>query len=236
MTVFRELQSAIVKGVYPVGSQLPSEATLVDRFKVSRQTVRQALRNLRESGLVRSHQGLGTIVEGPGVSKGYVHQINTIGDLFPADVETKYMLPDRKMIPIPSWTTGFPEEVANQTWLHVRATRKRPHETVPFNEMDAFVSAPYAGVGRVIEAHTGSIYGLIEAIYGEVIGEVEQTICTFTCDSEFGRGIGMEEDEIGIEVRRIYRITSNDDIALLSVNRYPATEFIFSMKLRRLNN
>jgi DNA-binding GntR family transcriptional regulator len=65
MQVVRALKDEIVSGIYPVGSQLPTEEELCDRFSVSRYTVREALRRLREDSLVSSRQGAGTTVVPP---------------------------------------------------------------------------------------------------------------------------------------------------------------------------
>lgn len=52
----------VMSGRYPRGSMLPSEHDLMARFSVSRVTVRQALDELRASGLVEGRQGKGTFV------------------------------------------------------------------------------------------------------------------------------------------------------------------------------
>jgi len=43
LQVARTLKEEIVGGVYPVGSQLPTEDDLCERFSISRYTVREAL-------------------------------------------------------------------------------------------------------------------------------------------------------------------------------------------------
>ena len=45
--------------MYPVGSQLPTEHELCERFAVSRYTIREALRRLREDNLVASRPAHG---------------------------------------------------------------------------------------------------------------------------------------------------------------------------------
>src|ERR1700761_3688480 len=65
------LKEEIVSGVYPVGSRLPSEEELCERFSVSRYTVREALRRLRGGHLVTSRQGAGTVVVPPRPSDSY---------------------------------------------------------------------------------------------------------------------------------------------------------------------
>jgi GntR family phosphonate transport system transcriptional regulator len=57
------LEAGIVDGTWPAGQRLPTEAELALRFAVNRHTVRQALRELAERGLVRAQQGSGTWVE-----------------------------------------------------------------------------------------------------------------------------------------------------------------------------
>ena len=46
------------------GERLPTEAELTRRYRMSRQTVRHALRLLAEEGLVQSRQGSGTYATG----------------------------------------------------------------------------------------------------------------------------------------------------------------------------
>src|SRR5438046_6766642 len=75
------LKDEIVRGVYPVGSQLPTEEELCERFSVSRYTVREALRRLREDRLVSSRQGAGTTVVPPRPLDSYVHEVMSINDL-----------------------------------------------------------------------------------------------------------------------------------------------------------
>jgi GntR family transcriptional regulator len=57
-----DLRRAIVDGEFPVGTKLPNEEQLCERFSVSRVTVREAVRGLIEDGFVVRRQGSGTYV------------------------------------------------------------------------------------------------------------------------------------------------------------------------------
>lgn len=59
------LSSEIEQGKYPPGNRLPPEAGLSRRFAVNRHTVRRALKALQEAGLIRTEQGLGSVVQQP---------------------------------------------------------------------------------------------------------------------------------------------------------------------------
>ncbi|TBW37590.1 phosphonate metabolism transcriptional regulator PhnF [Siculibacillus lacustris] len=59
------LETGIADGEWRAGGRLPTEAEMALRFGVNRHTVRQAIKDLVERGLVRSVQGSGTFVEAP---------------------------------------------------------------------------------------------------------------------------------------------------------------------------
>ena len=63
------LRTAIAAGTYQPGSQLPTEAELVEMLGVSRTVVREALRALEEGGLVARRQGVGTFVREQAILK-----------------------------------------------------------------------------------------------------------------------------------------------------------------------
>jgi GntR family phosphonate transport system transcriptional regulator len=64
--IWQEIREAlgndIAKGRYPPAGKLPSEADLAARFGVNRHTVRRALADLREAGLVHARRGAGVFV------------------------------------------------------------------------------------------------------------------------------------------------------------------------------
>src|SRR5690554_946885 len=79
--VARALIQDIRSGKYPVGAQLPSEPELTVAFGVSRQTIRAALRNLRDLGLVQGEQGVGSFVLSNQPSTRYGYSFDSVDDL-----------------------------------------------------------------------------------------------------------------------------------------------------------
>lgn len=59
------LRAYILDGTYAPHSKLPSENELIKQYKLSRITVRQALRDLQKEGLIFSIQGKGSFVTKP---------------------------------------------------------------------------------------------------------------------------------------------------------------------------
>jgi GntR family transcriptional regulator len=56
------LRALIVSRQLPVGTMLPSEPELTSRYKTSRDTVRKAMRLLRDHGLAETRRGIGHFV------------------------------------------------------------------------------------------------------------------------------------------------------------------------------
>ena len=61
-SIASEITDEIARGHYGPGDRLPTEAELAQRFSVNRHTVRRALADMAEAGLVRSRQGAGVFV------------------------------------------------------------------------------------------------------------------------------------------------------------------------------
>src|SRR5580658_8651832 len=60
--IVQQVEDSILKGQLKPGDQLPAERDLAQRFGVSRTAVREAVKTLREKGLVEPCSGRGTFV------------------------------------------------------------------------------------------------------------------------------------------------------------------------------
>jgi GntR family transcriptional regulator len=72
--LYHQLKTALLRdieaGRWRAGERIPTEDALIARFKVSKITVRQALRDLAQLGYIRREQGRGTFVQGPPLEEG----------------------------------------------------------------------------------------------------------------------------------------------------------------------
>ncbi len=65
LQVAEDLRDQINRGELPAGEPLPSETVLSETYKLSRTSVRNAIKQLKDWGLVRAEQGRGTYVRAP---------------------------------------------------------------------------------------------------------------------------------------------------------------------------
>ncbi len=76
--VAEDLRSRLAAGDLPSGSRLPTETELSAEFRVSRPTVRAALRELETLGLVRTQHGVGTFVTEPPAIRAGLERMDSI--------------------------------------------------------------------------------------------------------------------------------------------------------------
>jgi DNA-binding GntR family transcriptional regulator len=88
----QRLRDGIAEGRYAVGTLLPTEAELCQALKVSRHTVREALRRLVDAGLVERRQGAGSIVIAREPHRGEVYAIRSLDGLMRYGDDTRLQI------------------------------------------------------------------------------------------------------------------------------------------------
>lgn len=73
--IVRQIEDSILKGDLREGEQLPPERDLALQFGVSRTAVREAVKTLREKGLVEAYPGRGTFITN-GTSHSFKHTLD----------------------------------------------------------------------------------------------------------------------------------------------------------------
>jgi GntR family transcriptional repressor for pyruvate dehydrogenase complex len=75
--IVQQIEDSILKGGLKEGEQLPAERELAQQFGVSRTAVREALKTLREKGLVEAYAGRGTFVTN-GTARSMRHTLDRV--------------------------------------------------------------------------------------------------------------------------------------------------------------
>lgn len=235
LQIARALKKEIVDGVYPVGSQLPTEDELCEQFAVSRYTVREALRRLREDNLVSSRQGAGTIVAQRRSSDAYVQDVMSINDLLLFATGARFAIESIKMALIDEKIAARTGLVSGQQWLAVRGLRQADGANDPVCWTEYYINRRFAAVGRLLQRHTGPIFPLIEDLFGQSILEVYQEIAAVLMSAALAQGLKVEPGTAALEVRRTYKL-SNGEVAQVTVNTHPASRFRHTMTMRRVKS
>ena len=78
--IVEQIEQRILKGELQVGDQLPPERDLGEQFGVSRTAVREAVKALRQKGLLETYPGRGTFITN-GTSQAMRHSLNLVVNL-----------------------------------------------------------------------------------------------------------------------------------------------------------
>jgi len=79
--LYEILRRDIIQGQRSPGERLPSESELIERYQVSRVTVRQAMDLLVQDGLIYRRRGRGTFVSTPKIEQGLTQIISFTEDM-----------------------------------------------------------------------------------------------------------------------------------------------------------
>jgi len=233
LQLVRALKDEIVSGVYPIGSQLPTEEELCERFKVSRYTVREALRRLRDDNLVSSRQGAGTTVVPPHPADSFVHEVMSINDLVAFATDVRFAIDQIEMIEIDDKLSARTGIAIGEAWLAVRGLRHTESGEWPVCWTEVYINREFAAVGRLLQRHRGPIFHLIEDMFGQSIVEVHQEIAAALISPDLADGLKVKAGTTALEVQRTYRLAAGR-IAQVAINTHPASRFRHSMTMRRV--
>jgi GntR family transcriptional regulator len=233
LQVARTLRKEIVDGVYPVGSQLPTEHELSQRFSVSRYTVREALRRLRDDNLVSSRPRAGTLVVPRPSGDSYAQDVVSINDLLAFATGARFAIESVKMVTIDDDLAERTGLARGEEWLSVQGFRKTEGAEIPLCRTEYYINRAFAAVGRLLQRHTGPIFPLIEDLFGLSIVEVHQEIAAVSISSALAPLLKVEVGTPALEIHRRYT-ASDREVAQVTINTHPGLRFRHTMTMRRV--
>lgn len=225
------LQHDIKEGKYAVGKALPTEMELCDLYNVSRCTVREALRQLRQRGLVTSRQGSGTIVAATVPVSRYVQSMESHEEFleFLKQARAKILKCDTTVLPKEMiHLYGLPNP--QQLWLHIKMLRFWGKPKLPTLLTDAYIDAKYSGIK---ENYDGSktLNEVLEKKYGVHIETFLQDIQAIQLDKQQSQILKADLHAPALQtMRRCY--TASNELLIISCNVSPADRYTYSTKMR----
>ena len=232
--VARDLVEGIHSGRFPVGSMLPTELELSERFGVSRHTVRAALKELKDLGLVSRRKRVGTRVEAAKRSGGYFQSLASVEDLVQLAAthvrvvrEVEDIVADRALAKSLGCAPG-------SRWLRISSLRLDKDKTAaPICWTDVYVDAAYSGLRRIVRRSPRVlISSMIEERYGRRVAEVQQSISAVAIPVVLAEKLGAKPNTPALKIVRHYLDEAGDPFEISS-SIHPADRFTFSMRLKR---
>ena len=166
--LYHQLKTAILRdiqaGRWTAGDRLPTEDEWTSRYKVSKITVRQALRELAQLGYVRREQGRGTFVQRPPLEEGPRELTSFTGEMRNHGLTATSRILEQATVPAPEEPSAALGLTAGAPVFRLR--RLRLADGAPMGLQTAYISmALVPGIVR-LPFDDASLYEVLADRYG----------------------------------------------------------------------
>ncbi|HYD57367.1 MAG TPA: GntR family transcriptional regulator [Burkholderiales bacterium] len=227
-----DLRRRITSGKLPVGQLLPTEAALCKRYGVSRHTAREALRRLRDAGLITRRRRAGTTVSASSASMKFSLPLNSAEDLFRYASGTRFLIESRGVIRAGPAEAKVLRCRPGQAWFRILGTRKQRGSRLPFALTTVYLHETLSALGRRLPQSGALIYTRVEEALGTRIAWIDQSMEAVTLDAQPAQRLRARAGGCALRVRR-YFYDANERLLEVSDSLHPAGRFAYAMRLRR---
>jgi GntR family transcriptional regulator len=232
LRVAQHLQLAIRQGDFPVGSLLPTEVQLATRYGVSRQTVRQAIGQLRDRGMLSARKRIGTRVDAAEPNRHFRYGFQSVADLIDLAADTEMVVDGRDWVTARGRLTGELGCRAGHRWLKLSCRRLPPGDPRPLCCSDVYVDHRLASAVATQDVFRSALFKILERTAGEPIHEIRQEIHATVLDAATAARLDARPGSPALRIVRRYLGTGHR-LMEVSVTTLPADRFVYSLTLQR---
>lgn len=228
--VKQHLHREITEGYYEGGDKLPSEQRLCDYFKVSRVTVRHALQNLENDGLIYRKQGVGAFVSDKTYKSNLVKLTDFSEDMRQAGLESSSRLVSLKKVDPIKEVNEILEIRPNMKLIRVDRVRLGSGKPVAFD-----ITWLPPGYGQLLfdeDLTTQTIYNVIEEKYEIPILAGSYRFTAVKADEYIAGHLDLSEGDALMEIDRCSR-TTGDKKVYFQKRYYNPAHVSYVMELSR---
>jgi DNA-binding GntR family transcriptional regulator len=170
-----QLIDEIQQGVWGIGTKLPTEQALVERFGVSRNTVREALRELQNFGYLSKRRGTRSEVVRTAADSSFLNSIRSVDELLEYVHATHGTVLSIDRVILMEGQARQVNAAPGSEWVRLQLVRRRDPSAPPFCYSEAYVAPQFA---EALD-HLGpsfDIHRAVEQRFGIVVGRVIQEI------------------------------------------------------------
>lgn len=210
LPLYHQLKQALVDDIerrgLTAGDRLPTEAEIERRYRVSRSTIRQALRDLVVEGVVERIQGKGTFVAGGHLT--HVPLLTSFTENMRAQGHTpsRRVLESRVAVPPPGVATVLGLEADGQRCRFLRRLLSADGQPVGVAEtwLPVAVLGAHDDLFDPARLESGSLYDLLQSPpIGLVLHRGVETVRSGLADADHARLLGCEPGAAVLVVDRL---------------------------------
>jgi len=231
LALAQTLRQEIDAKQYKIGAHLPTEDQLVVKYGVSRHTVRQALQELKNEGLITSKAGIGTIVSSQSDAAQFFSGIKTISDLLQfVDATQMHVISQEEIIANAELSSQLHCPIG-QAWSSIKILRKIPKTKLPLCFLQVFIWPEHADIFANRKVLNRPIYSLLEQKKGLRIVEVQQEITAANLSIEMALALDAQEGQAAMRITRFY-YDSRGSVVEIGIGHYPSGRYAQRTKFK----
>jgi GntR family transcriptional regulator len=225
------LMAEIASGKFQVGSRFPTDYELCARFRVSRHTVREALRSLQDEGMLVRQPGSGTIVTARPGAPRYVHTIESLEQLYSNARTARLAIHHIRWIRLGQRLAGELERPLGERWLQVSGLRTIGEMTRPQSWVEVFVAARFGAIRDEIIGEE-PIHQHLERRFDLQIAAIDMRLSAIPLAPTVAHLLRADAGSPGLLIRRRYLIEAGEPIEM-SLSLQPGDQYSPTMRFRR---
>jgi GntR family transcriptional regulator len=199
--VANDLCDLILSGAWAPGERIPGELELIELYGASRTTIRHALADLAQDGLVTRHAGRGSFVRDPTITVGPRALTS-----FSEEIRARKLAPSSRILSQAVVLADL--DVAER--LHVpegtpvfRLERLRYGNGEPIGLQIAHLPAELFPDLELVDLAQRSLYEVLDERYHIEIEDADETYVATTVDGEIGTHLQVPAGSAGLIVERV---------------------------------
>jgi GntR family transcriptional regulator len=182
-----QLALEISSGAIAPGSCLPTENVLIQRFAVSRTTVRTAIQSLVRRGMIEIRRGKGTYVTGPKITQELTHLTGFVEDMRAIGHEPTAKVLGRTLIAANAAVAGYLGLSKGDDVIRIQ--RLRIANGVPLSFDETYLPKALGEKIMADDLETQPIFALLEQKYGTPLLEAEYRLEAVSADPRVAKAL-----------------------------------------------
>ena len=236
LPLYRQISDTLLAGIrdgkFPVGTFLPGELELIDRFDASRHTIREALRVLEDMGLVKRQRGRGTLVLSTKASPAFVQMVRSPSELFSyPDSSIFRTLSDERITADKPLARELRCQVGDQ-WVQISGLRTLGDEGMPICLANVYVIPDYGSIALRLGGSSRPVYEMIAETFTESIENITIRLTAGVLSEQKAAVLGVESGSPSLSVSRFYQ-GRGGRIFDVSISEHPASNFSYTFEFTR---
>lgn len=231
MELRQTLAAEIAAGVPPVGARFPTDLELCERFGVSRHTVREALRDLQDQGLLVRQRGSGTVVADPAARGVYSQTVASLAELDAYAADAHFAKASEGVVVARPALADLLACAPDTKWLRLAGLRRLEGASAPLAWTELFFAEPYISARGQLVMGPEPFYEQLRRLFGVTVTEVEQTISAVSIPPDIAASLETPAGGPALLVRRRY--FAGADLVEISLSIHPAERYAYTQRLSR---